>query len=170
MINLRSNIYIYDIETNGLLDDATKIHCLSICWRDSNGNIKTKSTTDYGEMRKFFLNKNITRVGHNITLYDERVVSKLLNIDTLQSKDQIIDTLPLSWYLYPEEKKHGLGIWGDKFKTPKVEIKDWKNLTSEEYIKRCEQDTKINLKLFENELYQLSQISFLVFYYQFFLH
>ena len=100
MINLYKNVYIYDVETDGLLHGATKIHCLSITWRDNTGKLRTKSTTDYDEMRKFFQRKDITRVGHNITLYDERVIAKLLNIDTLQSNDQIIDTLALSWYLY----------------------------------------------------------------------
>src|SRR5688572_22188493 len=132
MINLRKNVYVYDIESDGLLDSASKIHCLSMAWRDSNGVVQTKSTTDYDTMRKFFLNKGITRVGHNITLYDERLIFKILGIDTLQSKDQIIDTLALSWYLYPEKLKHGLEEWGKDFGIHKVEIKDWKNLTPEE--------------------------------------
>lgn len=158
MISLRKNVYVYDIESDGLLDTATKIHCLSIAWRDSNGNVQTKSTTDYDEMRKFFTNKNITRVGHNITLYDERVITKLLGIDTLQSNDQIIDTLALSWYLYPERLKHGLEEWGKDFGIHKVEIKDWSNLSAQEYIHRCEVDTKINLKLWENSLAALGQV------------
>lgn len=158
MINIRQNIYIYDIEADGLLDKVTKIHCLSICWRDSQGRLQVKSTTDYNEMRKFFTRKGITRCGHNITLYDERVVAKLLGIDTLQSNDQIIDTLPLSWYLYPEKKKHGLEQWGHELGIKKVEIKDWKNLTPKEYIHRCEEDTKINFKLWEKCLDLLTQL------------
>lgn len=150
-MNLTRNVFVYDIESDGLLREATKIHCLSIAWRDKTGNIRTKSTTDYDEMRKFFTDKNIVRIGHNITLYDERVVAKLLGIDTLQTKDQIVDTLALSWYLYPERQKHGLEEWGKDLGTHKVEIKDWKNLSSEEYIKRCETDTKINLKLWEKQ-------------------
>ena len=158
MISLRKNVYIYDIECNGLLKNATKIHCLSICWRDSNGVVHHKSTTNYDEMRKFFTRTDITRVGHNITLYDERVIAKLLGIDTLQSKDQIIDTLALSWYLFPERVKHGLEEWGVDFGIHKVEIADWENLTPQEYIHRCEVDTKINLKLWElcvNHLFQI---------------
>lgn len=158
MINLSKNVYVYDIECDGLIEDATKIHCLSIAWRDSNGNIKLTSTTDYDDMRKFFLRKDITRVGHYITLYDERVISKLLGIDTLQTRDQIIDTLALSWYLFPERLKHGLEEWGDDLGIKKVEIKDWKNLSAQEYIHRCEEDTKINLKLYELCIHNLNQI------------
>jgi hypothetical protein len=158
MINLWKNVYIYDIEADELLDKVTKIHCLSVTWRDSSGVVRVLSTTDYSEMRKFFLNKNITRIGHNITLYDERVVAKILGIDTLGSRDQLIDTLPLSWYLYPERLKHGLEEWGKDLGIHKVEIKDWKNLSAQEYIHRCEVDTKINLKLWENCLTNLCQI------------
>ncbi len=149
MIRLGINEFVYDIECDNLLKKATKIHCLSICWRDKNGDIRTKSTTNTDEMRKFFLRKDIIRIGHNITLYDERAIQKLLGIDTLQSNDQIIDTLALSWYLFPERLKHGLEEWGNDIGIKKVEIKDWNNLTSEEYIHRCEEDTKINLLLWE---------------------
>lgn len=157
-LSLSNKVYVYDIECDGLIDDATKIHCLSIAWRDKSGNVKVTSTTDYDEMRKFFNRKDITRVGHNITLYDERVIAKLLGIDTLQSKDQIIDTLALSWYLFPERLKHGLEEWGKDLGIHKVEIKDWKNLSAQEYIHRCEVDTKINLKLWENFLTHLENI------------
>lgn len=159
MLSLTDNVYIYDIECDALLDKATKIHCLSIAWRDkTTGAIRVKSTTDYDEMRKFFTNKKITRIGHNITLYDERVITKLLSINTLDSKDQIIDTLALSWYLYPERKRHSLETWGEDLGIHKVEINDWENLSSAEYIHRCEEDTKINLKLWENILSMLSLI------------
>src|SRR5688572_4503603 len=94
--------YVYDIEADGLLGSITKIHCLSVCWRDNQGNMKLTSTTDYDVMRKFFQRNDIIRIGHNITLYDERAVAKILGINTLRSKNQIIDTLALSWYLFPD--------------------------------------------------------------------
>lgn len=157
-INLIKKLFVFDIETDGLLDDLTKIHCLSMSWIGVSGNIQTKSTTDYAEMRKFFENDQITRVGHNITLYDERAAAKILGVDTLSSKDQIIDTLALSWYLFPEKKKHGLEEWGEVLGTKKVEIKDWKNLTTEQYIERCETDTVINMKLWLLILEELRKI------------
>jgi DNA polymerase I-like protein with 3'-5' exonuclease and polymerase domains len=157
MIDL-SKCYVYDIEADGLLDTITKIHCLSVGWRDTNGNFRITSTTDYDVMRKFFNKKDIKRIGHNITLYDEKAVNKILGIDTLSSKDQIIDTLALSWYLYPERLKHGLEDWGRDLGVKKVEIKDWKNLSSEEYVHRCEEDVKINFKLWEKSLELLSDI------------
>lgn len=155
--------YVYDIEADGLLGNITKIHCLSVAWRDKSGNIKVTSTTDYNVMREFFKRDDIIRIGHNITLYDERAVSKILGVETLRSKHQIIDTLALSWYLFPDRLKHGLEEWGNDLGIKKVEIKDWSNLTSEEYVHRCEEDTKINLLLWErcksllNVLYENSE-------------
>lgn len=157
-VNLTKNVYVYDVETDGLLDSATKIHCLSICWIDQNGKMQVKSTSNYDEMRKFFLRKDITRIGHNITLYDERVVAKLLNIDTLISKGQIVDTLALSWCLFTDRIRHGLEDWGIDLGTRKVEIKDWKNLSTEEYIKRCETDTIINMKLWNMCKHRLMEL------------
>lgn len=154
-----NNIRIYDIECDALLDDVTKIHCLSVCWRDSSsGSIKVWSTTDHQKMREFFERKDITRVGHNITLYDERVITKLLGVDTLETKDNIIDTLPLSQTLFVDRRKHGLEEWGNDIGIKKIEIKDWKNLTSQEYIHRCEEDTKINFEVWERCLDYLRKI------------
>ena len=66
MLSLTKGVYIFDIEADNLLEEATKIHCLSIGKVLKSGELKIVSTTDYEEMRNFFLNKYITKVGHNI--------------------------------------------------------------------------------------------------------
>jgi len=147
MVDLSKPLYIYDIETDGLIDDATKIHCLSMTYRDGDGVVKTESTVDYDKMTEFF-SRDIIRIGHNITLYDERVSANILGVD-IKNHDHIVDTLALSWYLYPEHQKHSLEAWGERLGVAKVQIGDWKNLTSEQYIERCEVDTQINFKLWE---------------------
>ena len=157
MIDLSKPIYVYDVESDGLLDSITKLHCLSTTHRDIEGNLKTWSTTDYDEMREFF-SRDIIRVGHNITLYDERAVEICLGIDTSNNRETIIDTLALSWYLYPEHIKHSLEEWGVRVGTDKVKIGDWKNLTSEQYIERCEVDTKINFTIWEMFFSDLKKI------------
>jgi DNA polymerase I-like protein with 3'-5' exonuclease and polymerase domains len=138
---------VFDIETNGLLDTVSKIHCLSLITIDENFKIVEKRTyTEQIDMIKLFNNNN-TFIGHNIIRYDIPVLCKLLNI---KKPEHVIDTLGLSWYLFPEDKKHGLKFWGEYFKIPKPVIKDWNNLETEEYIKRCETDVLINKTLFEN--------------------
>lgn len=102
------------------------------------------SIVDPVQMSTFLLQQKIL-VGHNIIRYDIPVVEKLLGITITAKK---IDTLSLSWYLYPNRIRHGLEIWGDELGVEKPVINDWKNLAVEEYIYRCEGDVKINSLLF----------------------
>lgn len=129
---------VFDIEANGL--EPTKIHCMSV---SLGGRIS--ETLDYGDMKKF-CSKDIYAIGHNITAYDVPVLEKLLEVDF---KPTVIDTLYLSWYLFPDRPRHGLESWGETFGIPKPEVKDWDNLTPEEYRHRCTEDVKINFRLWE---------------------
>lgn len=134
------NLFIFDIEGNGLNPD--KIWCL--CAHNYSTD-KAKSTTDYNDMRRF-LEKAEIIVGHNIARWDVPVLERILGVKV---KAKIVDTLALSWYLYPERNNHGLEWWGEDFGIPKPKIDDWDNLTIEEYINRCSEDVKINTKLWK---------------------
>jgi DNA polymerase III epsilon subunit-like protein len=126
---------VFDLEANGLNPD--RIHCVSV-----NGK---GTTADYDKMKAFF-EKATVLVGHNIQRYDVPVVEKIVGVKV---KAMLIDTLALSWYLYPERIRHGLEEWGVEFGIPKPVVDDWENLTQEEYFHRCEQDVRINSKLWE---------------------
>ena len=52
---------IFDIETDNLLDNVTKIHCLSYC-NTKEGVVK--SLTDYEDIKKFFLKEKTNERGH----------------------------------------------------------------------------------------------------------
>lgn len=131
---------IFDIEADGLYPEATKIHVLSY---KENGEVK--STHDYDEMRKIILSAKVL-IGHNIILYDVPVLEQLLDI---KIKARLIDTLALSWYLNHKRNMHGLEWYGVEYGVPKPKIDDWKNLSKEEYRHRCEEDVKINSKLWD---------------------
>lgn len=144
---------VFDMETDGLLDTATKIHCLSYTILDEDCNIiKKGSFTDYGDMTLFIKYQECI-VGHNIIRFDIPMLKKILGIDISCT---VIDTLALSWYLFPNvrgergmlipRRSHGLEAWGQILGTKKVEIKDWNNLSSEDYVHRCEEDVVINTK------------------------
>ena len=122
--------YVFDIETDGI--DASKIHCMV-----ANGKEVDKD---------FFVNlqENDVLIGHNIIRYDIPVLERLLGI---KIKAQLIDTLALSWYLFPDVNRHGLAQWGERLKIEKPTITDWENLSLEEYLHRCKEDIKINQKL-----------------------
>ena len=144
-------IYIpCDIEADNLLLYVTKIHCLSMNW---GGEIKT--TFSYDDMRKLVARKDITLVGHNFVCYDVPVLERLLGVKV---ECGVIDTLALSWYLYPSRSSHGLAGWGEEFGVPKPEIDDWKNLTPQQYQHRCEEDVKIQTLLWEKMQQDLTDL------------
>jgi len=148
MINPNDKLCVFDIEGDGL--NPTKIHCLTAAVY-SMGEWRIKSTTDYDKMRSFFTETDVL-VGHNIYRWDIPVVERLLGIKVTAN---IVDTLAISWYLYPTRGKHGLESWGEHFGVPKPKVEDWDNLPIEEYIHRCEEDVKINCKLWDKQLSNL---------------
>ena len=139
---------VFDIETDGF--NPTKIHVVS--WKDDDGYLH--STRNYELMREFFLNAD-TLIGHNIVRYDIPVVEKILDIKV---DARIIDTLPLAWYINHHLQKHGLAQYGEMYGVPKPEINDWKNLSPEEYQYRCEEDVKINVRLWRDLSIKLDKL------------
>ena len=144
---------VFDIETDGLLNELTKVHVLS--WSNDGGKT-VKSTGDYDEMRYVLLNSD-TLIGHNIIRFDIPAIEKVLGIKVTA---RLIDTLALSWYINHQRPKHGLEGYGEDYGVPKPVIKDWSSLTYEEYAHRCSEDVKINSRLWRdldiklNKLYQ----------------
>ena len=145
-------ITVFDIETDGLLNEMTKIHVLS--YSDDGKTIH--HTHDYDEMREFFATRK-TIAGHNVIRFDAPAVEKILGI---KIKSRMIDTLALSWYINHTRMKHGLEGYGEEYGVPKPVIKDWNTLTPQEYAHRCDEDVKINVRLLRdldlklNKLYQ----------------
>ena len=128
--------WVIDIETDGI--EATKIHCMSVSGM--------ATMTSYESITNF-LNSLSTEdriIGHNFIRYDKPVLERLLGI---KIKAQIVDSLALSWYLYPEIAKHGLAQWGERLGIAKPVVEDWEKADLQTYVHRCEEDVKINHKL-----------------------
>lgn len=150
-------VYVIDAESNGLVPESTKIWCMGIGWQNKEGNWVVKSTTNYDDMRKVLGNPENTVVCHNLIRFDVPLYEKHLGIKVQAS---LVDSLGLSWYLYPErgQQEHGLAVWGEYFGVPKPKIDDWDNLTVEEYCHRVEEDIKINIKLWVKQYEYLKKI------------
>lgn len=134
-------IRIFDLECDALLDNAQKIYCLSYCDIPTQ---ESKTITDYEQIKEVFKEEGVIWAGHNIARFDFPVLKKILGIETPK---WCIDTLGLSWYLFPEEKKHGLEEWGEKLGIKKPVIEDWGEGNIENIVIRCEEDVKINVAL-----------------------
>lgn len=146
---------VFDLEANNLLDGVTEVHIIGYQWEDED---EVKFITDEARMKKFFQQEDVIFVGHNIVLYDMRVVNKLWGIDVPYKR--CIDTLALSWYLHDGRIKHGLEGWGEDVGISKVDIdkEEWAQGDLTRMTDRVTEDVKINMvvwKLFKKDLEEL---------------
>lgn len=132
-----------DIEANGLWHEATKLHVVSYAKKGE----KIKSTIDPIVIQELVGNPDHTIIGHYFIESDKPTLEKL----GYEVRAKIIDTLYLSYYLFPLRARHGLNFWGTEFGVPKPKIDDWENLSYDEYRVRCEEDVKITAKLWKKE-------------------
>ena len=138
-------LVLFDIETDGLIDEVTKVYCMS--YTTDGETIET--VTRLPDMVSLIGDSSFV-VGHNIGVYDLPVMEKLGQLDF---KGLIIDTLWLSWYLYPSRNKHGLEDWGEELGFPKVKVEkeEWKEGNMDLMRERCERDIRINWLLWERQ-------------------
>lgn len=140
-------IYCSDLEATGLLHhlieqgDKAKMHnfCAKSIETGSMWTFHTDTEQDRNKISKF-LDREIVLVMHNGICYDRNAL-KFFGYDV--SKVHFVDTLALSWYLDLNRPRHGLESYGDEFGVPKPEIKDWEDLTQEDYDERVQEDVKI---------------------------
>jgi len=137
---------LFDIETNGLYDEATTIYCMSY----THDGEKIETTARYDTMVDLLRNSTYV-VGHNVSQYDLLVIKKLLGY--YPDHALVIDTLFLSWYTDPNRVKHGLEDYGVEFGYPKVKVdqEEWSQGDMDLMIKRCETDVRINWKVWEKQ-------------------
>lgn len=95
-------------------------------------------------MRKVLTRDDVIFVIHNGIRFDIPVLEKLLNI---KIKAKIVDSLALSWTMFPDRNRHGLESWGNDFGVPKPKVVDWENEPIEVYVNRCQEDVKINVRV-----------------------
>lgn len=145
-----NNVYVADCETDGLYDTVSKMHVFSIGWK-SGDNWNIKSTNKKEDVEKVLCNPKNIIVMHNGRRYDKPVLEKIFGFKVTAT---IIDSLALAWWLYPtrakEGKKFGLAYFGEDYGVPKPKVEDWENQPYEVYVHRCEQDTRINILLWED--------------------
>ena len=145
---------ILDIETNGLLMDVTKVHCVVL------RNVDTSEVMSFTD-DKFIphLDQCTLLVGHNIIGYDLPVLHKLFGyaytgpvFDTLLGSKLKYTNLPMldsNSSKVPMNLKgsHSLKAWGMRLGEYKGEYSDWSQYT-QEMLDYCIQDTLVTLKLY----------------------
>ena len=153
---------IFDIETDGLYDQATKTFCIVIY------DVTRAETFAYGPDRIDDAIAHLATadvlIGHNIIFYDLPVLQKL---HSFVAKVRIIDTLICTRIIWPKEKLYDLDIeqypnvptkirgnaslkaWGWRLADNKIDFKDFSEY-SEEMLTYCKQDVQVTLKLYKH--------------------
>ena len=142
---------VFDIETDGLLDDLTKLHVVSAQGYDMD---KPMSFSGGREAVEFIRGYDLA-VAHYGSMFDRPALEKL----RVYLGDTVLcDTVFLSWYLKPNRKTHRLEDYGTEYGIEKPKVDDWDNLSFEEYKHRCEEDVKINVRLWLDLLVVLKRM------------
>lgn len=149
---------VADIESDGLLDEATKLHVMSFKMKDKEV-MSLHGEKEVDRIKAFFkyhIDNEIPVVGHNFVTFDVPLVEKLLGMDLTNL--MVIDTLALSWYLNTQRKEHGLDSFFEDYGIAKPPITDWEGLSYEEYRFRCQEDVRINYALWQDLIYRLEDM------------
>ena len=142
---MSKRLYCSDVEGDNLLYAITKLHCASFTELNPQmGILESFTLTGMREIADFFTNPDNILVMHNGIAFDGPAVEKVLGIKV---QAEIIDTLFLSWYLYPKMRLHGLAAHGEDLGIKKPEVEDWSEQPLEVYIHRCEEDVRIQTAL-----------------------
>ena len=151
---------ILDIETDGLLDECTKIHCIVL--RSTTGEVQSFVKPDTVTIAHI-LSSHPQLIGHNIQGFDLPVIKKLHG---LQYLGEVLDTLVASRLLWPDLRetdfnrkgfppaligRHSLEAWGYRLDHHKGEFgktTDWKEFT-QEMLEYCIRDTEVTARLYQ---------------------
>ena len=136
---------ILDIETNGLLDEATNVHC--IVAYDIDGKKPYVFKGDECRVRFPNFARNVSQfIMHNGLSFDAPMLNKLCGTEI--KDNSILDTLILSQLFNPmRDGGHSLESWGERFEFPKGSIENFDYYT-EDMLEYCKQDVNITYKLY----------------------
>lgn len=157
---------VFDLETDGLLNDVTCIHCLVIYDSETD---QTLVYNDVGSQEPIvrgvqILEEGEVLVGHNVIGYDVPVIEKIY--PWFSPKGLVVDTLLLSRLYHADQMqrdhkfnpahmpsqlygRHSLESYGyrlGEYKGEFCKTTDWKEW-SEEMQDYCIQDVKLTRKL-----------------------
>jgi len=138
---------VFDIESDNLLRDCTKMYILAAYDLDTN---KMKYWLEGDLSWKEELDKATLLVGHNILGFDLYVLKKLFNYvppKTCNVHDTLIMSQILDYKRFDNDG-HSLARWGESLAFPKGDFNDWSKY-SEEMLKYCLQDVKLTVKVYQ---------------------
>jgi len=134
--------YLFDAETDGLLHNVTRLHCLVLKDIDTGEIISSANQPGYVPLEEAirYLQTADWLGGHNIINYDIPVLEKLFQGFKLKDDCEIYDTLVVSRLWRPEiepldyshwlnispnlKGRHSLAAWGERLGVQKIKFKE----------------------------------------------
>lgn len=163
---MSGNTLVFDLESNGLLNDVTRIHCLVIYEQESDTTLVYNDEGDHEPITRGVqrLEDADVIIGHNIIGYDIPCLRKIypwfsptaLVVDTLLlsrlyhtdmmaiDMSRKVNTMPTQLY-----SRHSLEAWGHRlleYKGSFGKHTDWQEW-SQEMQDYCVQDVNVTRKL-----------------------
>ena len=161
--------YVFDIESDGLLDQATQIWIAVVIDLESgkeyafSDHIAFDQNAHINDLAAFlpFLEDADEISGHNIINYDLPLLKKLCDWEP-SSEIKVIDTLLLSQML--DYKRFGFGHslekWAESFGMKKTEIEEWEHWNPK-MTERCLVDARVNVKVYnqlKDDVLRMAQV------------
>ena len=158
--------YIYDIETNGLLDQLATVHCITAINLDTGERLAARPHECEDLARELYKSDGL--IGHNIWGFDNLALAKVYDwwdrVDDRRDFDTIVDTR-LIWPTlfidderqickgadFPKELRgrHSLKAWGMRLGVLKDDYEgDWSQF-NESMFTYAQQDVEVTLALWE---------------------
>lgn len=148
---------VFDIETDGFLEDMTKCHVL-VCQ-----DVVTKKLYTFTDIKNGldFMSNAVALIGHNIIGFDLMALEKLYGWKP-SPKTRLVDTWIMSQTLqFNRSHKHGLAGWGSYLGYKKMDNSEWAADGFKTYDPRmidyCINDVKLNTKVYEVLLAELQK-------------
>jgi DNA polymerase I-like protein with 3'-5' exonuclease and polymerase domains len=169
---------VLDLESNGLLPEMDKVHCIVLRDLDTGNIISCADQPGYHslEMALDFIREATLIVGHNVIKFDIPALKKIYPSLELKSNVEYYDTLVMSRVMWPELEpvdsakfshiprkyfgRHSLAAWGERLGVSKInfkaeskkdndEIEDvWEKWTPTMQT-YCEGDVEVSTRLYE---------------------
>jgi DNA polymerase-1 len=135
-------VCVGDLEADGLLYEATTIHCGVFI--DVNTEEVFKFKPNEMQQMVAFLDTCDELIMHNGIMYDFPLLKKILKYEY---KGRKTDSLILSQLLFSERYQHGVDAWGKELGRTKPKHEDF-SVYSDEMMHRCSEDTHIQLMIY----------------------
>ena len=149
--------WLFDLESDGLLAEATKLHCAVAKNLESGEVVSFTPDTGFSGLLNL-LEQATLLAGHNIIGFDLPLIQKLY--PNFSYSAEVRDTLVMARLMMPDtlehdlrhklppklHRKHSLEAWGHRLRCPKGAHTDF-SIYSEEMLTYCIQDVEVTHRL-----------------------